>query len=117
MGMYKDAKEFEDRYIGRRSEIPAPLDVEKIQDRVNRMLENLFELRAAELLDDQSAALVELVYSALVTAAMMGLPFKKLWCELHKANMVLGLEPPPKGLSADDVMKIGVMSNLFIKED
>lgn len=38
-------------------------------------------------IDDQADALIDLVYVAMGTAVMMGLPWEQLWDDVHRANM------------------------------
>lgn len=55
--------------------------------RIQMMLEELREFSEAKTLEDQADSLVDLVYFALGTAVMMGLPWEKLFDEVHRANM------------------------------
>lgn len=69
---------------------PHRLDVDLFNLRRNHMIEELEEFRLAwakEDLPGQADALVDLVYVALGTAVIMGLPFDHLWAEVHDANM------------------------------
>lgn len=56
----------------------------------------------------QADALVDLVYFALGTAVMLGLPWQQLWDDVHRANMskVRGIKPT-RGHAADVVKPDG----------
>lgn len=55
--------------------------------RVAHLKEELTELESASTVAEQLDALVDLVYVAMGTACMMGLPFEAAWKEVHDANM------------------------------
>lgn len=62
----------------------------KLRERVELLQEELNEFDAACLNQDmaeQADALVDLVYVALGTANMLGLPWEELWADVHRANM------------------------------
>lgn len=77
------------------SEQPTHLTKRKLQERFECMLEELNEFRDAAKIDSDEPqdlalmadALVDLVYFAMGTSAMMGLPFGDLWADVHNANM------------------------------
>jgi predicted HAD superfamily Cof-like phosphohydrolase len=65
-------------------------ETDEIAGRYQMMIEELREFMEAVLkgdLEAQADSLVDLVYFALGTAAMMGLPFDRLFVEVHRANM------------------------------
>lgn len=69
---------------------PALLDRSTLTFRVGAKLEELSEMMRAESQEDLpkvADGLVDLVYFALGTAALMRLPFNELWAEVHRANM------------------------------
>jgi predicted HAD superfamily Cof-like phosphohydrolase len=61
-----------------------------LQERAACMMEELQEFQDAAMVQDlvkQADALVDLVYFAIGTAVILGLPFQQLWDEVHRANM------------------------------
>lgn len=75
--------------------LPAPTTPQLLDEttqlyRENFLLEELDEFAEAYRagnLTDAADALVDLVYVALGTAVMMGLPWQQLWDEVQRANM------------------------------
>ena len=62
----------------------------KLDERARFLEEELHEFRRATVVQDleqQADALVDLVYVALGTAVMLGLPWDELWRDVHAANM------------------------------
>jgi predicted HAD superfamily Cof-like phosphohydrolase len=120
-----DVRAFHKKFKQIDSSIPTHLTKRKLAGRYNFMLEELLEgADAAGLvlrLDDdgifkfidvpgvdqdmapQADALVDLVYVAKGTAAMMGLPWKALWDDVQRANMAkeLGETHRKMGFGAD----------------
>lgn len=90
MSHYKDVKKFHEKFgllIGQR---PQRLTKRKLNERVEFLQEELDELKLAVESDnfpEQADALVDIVYVALGTAVMMGLPWKELWDDVQRANM------------------------------
>lgn len=90
MSQYKDVKKFHEKFgllVGRK---PQRLTVRKMKERIEFLQEELDELKSAVESDDfpeQADALVDIVYVALGTAVMMGLPWKELWDDVQRANM------------------------------
>lgn len=95
---------------------PGHLTKRKLRERIQCMMEELnefavaagarievlsrlpivvFNTNADQDLAGQADALVDLVYFALGTAVMLGLPWQKLWDDVHRANMtkILGVKP------------------------
>ena len=69
---------------------PSMLPDDLYEFRFRFMYEELYEFRDARHADDLAGmadALVDLVYVALGTAHMMGLPWQELWDEVQRANM------------------------------
>jgi len=90
------SKEFHDVYVFNKKfdlligDGPGHLSIEKMRERVSFMQEELDELRRAALnndLPEQADALVDIVYVALGTVIMLGLPWLDLWDEVQRANM------------------------------
>jgi predicted HAD superfamily Cof-like phosphohydrolase len=115
-----DVKAFHKKFKQIDSSVPTHLTQRKLCERYNFILEELFEgADAAGLLFigshfvvDKSAdqdmalqadALIDLVYVAKGTAAMMGLPWKALWDDVQRANMAkeLGETHRKMGFGAD----------------
>ncbi len=62
----------------------------KLVERVECLQEELTEFAQAceaQDLEAQADALVDLIYFALGTAVMLGLPWKQLWRDVQRANM------------------------------
>lgn len=69
---------------------PHFLDQETLAFRLKFMREELDEFIEGHTtgnMADTGDALVDLVYVALGTAVMMGLPFDEMWAEVQRANM------------------------------
>lgn len=77
---------FIERMIQRRRQDKSALDDIR-WGRIQMMLEELREFTQADTLEEQADSLVDLVYFALGTAVMMGLPWDQLFDEVHRANM------------------------------
>lgn len=88
---FDDVAEFHERFgllISGGS--PRLLDLELFRFRLKFLHEELDEFTDAHLRGDLVEAadgLIDLVYVALGTAVMMGLPWQALWDEVHRANM------------------------------
>ncbi len=70
--------------------VPGLLTQERFSERYIFLLEELDEFKHAVNNNDMALmadALVDLVYVAKGTAAMMGLPWKKLWNDVQRANL------------------------------
>ena len=87
--------------------------------RVRFLCEELEELLSAETLEHAFDALLDLVYVAMGTAEMMGLPWEEGWRRVHAANMQKepGVKPgrfggpdaiKPKGWTAPDLSDLVV---------
>lgn len=87
---FDDVKAFHAKFGVPEAQVPAFLDPAAHDFRVKFMQEEL-----QEFIDDSrignmhgaADALVDLVYVALGTAAMMGLPWQELWDEVQRANI------------------------------
>ena len=69
---------------------PRLLDQETVKFRLKFLEEELMEFRVSAISDDlpgMADALIDLVYVAMGTAYMMGLPWQQLWAEVQRANM------------------------------
>lgn len=99
--MYGDVARFQSKFGQLVAHQPRHLTLRKLQERIMFMQEELNEFAFAstmsihgvsETLKEQDLALqadalVDLVYVALGTAVMMGLPWTHLWDDVHRANM------------------------------
>jgi predicted HAD superfamily Cof-like phosphohydrolase len=89
---YEDVREFHRKFD---QLDPGPtithLTYRKLRERINCMLEELdeFDVGMSENQDmlKMADALIDLVYFAKGTAAMMGLPWADLWDDVQRANM------------------------------
>lgn len=87
---FDDVAAFHEKFEIPRSKVPAMLTIGARQFRTKFMQEELDEfVQACEQnnLELAADALVDLVYVALGTADMMGLPWQRLWAEVQRANM------------------------------
>ena len=103
MDNFKDVKSFNNKFGLLESDHPRHLTKILLKERIEFMLEELSEFADASgmVLDaefdgeqlgssniaDQADALIDLVYVAMGTAVMMGLPWQELWGDVHRANM------------------------------
>lgn len=109
--MHEDVAKFHEKFDLLRHTKPGRLTKRKLQERIEFMQEELNEFKAAAGLNfvpaqvgtfggpeiwinkgpqdlvQQADALVDLVYVALGTAVMMGLPWQALWDDVQRANM------------------------------
>lgn len=105
--MLADVRAFHERFnIRPRMALPTPvhaLPSSAGAQRVGHLVEELKEFMEAVRAGDltgQADALADLVYVALGTAIMMGVPWNAVWDEVHAANMrkAVGLEPEKQGI-------------------
>jgi len=90
MSNFDDLLDFNRRMNKPSPVLPALLSPQIAAQRVVYMLEELAEFNKSNCEQDLPGAadsLVDLVYFALGTAVMMGLPWEKIWHVVHKANM------------------------------
>lgn len=87
---YQDIIEFHTKYGLDSDGVPKLLDKSTAEFRIKFMQEELYEFIKANNesnLEDMADALIDLVYVAMGTAYMMGLPWQDLWDEVQSANM------------------------------
>lgn len=106
--MWEDIDAFYSKYKFVKMAVPTPLgrlpDRQGIE-RLRHLKEELSELALAVVTDDvarQADAIADLVYVALGTAWMMGLPFTTVWSMVHLANMQKVLVDTPKRVGKPD---------------
>ena len=90
MSNYESVREFHERFGVPVAETPTELAETEFKYRFNFLDEELVELHEAWMNGDlvkQADALIDLVYVALGTALMMGLPWEDLFAIVHRANM------------------------------
>lgn len=88
--MPKDVAKFQDKFGQLVYNQPGHLTLRKLQERIQFLQEELDEFKKAcdeQDLAEQADALVDIVYVALGTANMLGLPFDELWSDVQRANM------------------------------
>jgi predicted HAD superfamily Cof-like phosphohydrolase len=88
--MLNDIKEFHEKFALTYDGPPTDLPVLLSNFRIKFMQEELDEYLLAATKNDlagQLDALVDLVYVALGTAYLQGLPFQAAWDEVHACNM------------------------------
>jgi len=82
----------------------------KLQERMELLQEELNEFGDASRAQDmaeQADALVDLVYVALGTANMLGLPWEELWADVHRANMAKQRGVGKRGHKVDVIKPTG----------
>jgi predicted HAD superfamily Cof-like phosphohydrolase len=90
MSNFKDVEDFIVKYEVPYFKNPGFLDLETLKFRINFMEEELNEFKDScsnSNLEGMADALIDLVYVAMGTAKMMGLPWEALWEEVHSCNM------------------------------
>lgn len=90
MSDFSDVADFHRRFGLDYDGPPRPLPEDLAAFRERFLQEELDELRAARSAGDLAGcvdALVDLVYVALGTARLMGVPWRRAWTEVHAANM------------------------------
>lgn len=90
MANFRDVADFHDKFGHGIHTSPGHLTRRKLQERIDFLQEELTEfIQACESQDlaEQADALVDLVYVAMGTAYMLGLPWDALWNDVHAANM------------------------------
>jgi len=91
MAKFEDLIEFQERFSGIVNETPTLLDRNLMETRMKHVVEEVMECWDG-VMDDSipeiADALVDIVYVAMGTAALMGLPWDELWADVHRANML-----------------------------
>lgn len=87
MKMVEDVTDMHEKYNFPIASRPTRLDVDTLAHRIRCLQEEIDEFCEAQDLAEQADALIDLVYFALGTAIMMGLPWETLWNDVHRANM------------------------------
>jgi len=104
----QDVKDFQRRFeLGSHPARPVIMDLSTLSDRSILLQEELDEFKQAchqADLEAQADALVDLVYVALGTVAILGLPWRELWDDVHRANMSKERGMGKRGI-ANDVVK------------
>ncbi len=93
----EDVMAFHNKFMVPMANSPSLLDPAALEFRTKFLHEELkeFEMAAAEKdLPGMADALVDLVYIAMGTAHMMGLPWQQLWAKVQMANMTKRLAKP-----------------------
>lgn len=115
---WDDLKAFNSKFNFPQADEPRHLTTAKLKERINFIREELQELESACLAQDlveQADALVDLVYVIKGTALMLGLPWSKLWREVHRSNMVKERGMTKRGLAFDCVKPAGWKPPLIAK--
>lgn len=106
---FEDVIEFHKKFELMSSTVPRHLTTHKLHERAECMIEEVEEFIAGtgmmsgtpQRMDLMADALVDLVYFALGTAVMLGLPWEELWQEVHQANMAKTKGPTHRGHPID----------------
>lgn len=104
MTNYEDVKNMYEKFGFTLNNEPVKVDHKLMTQRVAMMQEELDELDEAVFVDDfpdQVDALIDLVYFALGTAAIMGIPWQELWDDVHRANMTKEIGVTKRGITQD----------------
>lgn len=110
MSHHSDVKAFHQKFGFLTNDEPGHLSQRKLEERIKFLQEELDELKKAGAendLADQGDALIDLVYVAIGTAVMMGLPWEDMWQEVHRANMEKVRGIGPRGNKVDCVKPEG----------
>lgn len=86
----QDVKNFHEKFGHLSFDTIGHLTPRKALERIACMHEEINEFTNAVVQDDMEGmadALIDLMYFAHGTAAMMGLPIQELWDDVHRANM------------------------------
>jgi predicted HAD superfamily Cof-like phosphohydrolase len=108
--MIEDLREFHTKFDMIVSDKPTRITQRLAFDRITCLQEELNEFADAVRSRDfgeQADALVDLVYFAIGTAAMMGLPWQSLWDDVHRANMAKERGIGKRGISVDCIKPTG----------
>ena len=108
--MFNDVKEFAKKFGHLAHDKPVHLTKRKLRERIDFLQEELDEFKKAvedQDLEEQADALVDLVYVALGTAVMLGLPWYDLWDDVHRANMAKRRGVGPRGHLVDCIKPVG----------
>lgn len=87
---FRDVRAFSEKFGLLHHDTPGHLTGRKLVERVEFLSEELTEFIdacAGQSLAGQADALVDLVYVAMGTAVMLGLPWDELWDDVQRANM------------------------------
>ena len=110
MSHFDDVKSFHQKFGLLVSEQPTHLTRRKLRERVECLQEELEEFMLAvdsQSLPEQADALIDLVYFALGTAVMMGLPWDELWADVQRANMSKVRGETKRGHKVDVTKPVG----------
>ena len=108
--MFEDVAEFHRQILNQHDRSPQMLDMATMRARMLFLNEEVNELREAVILEDivgAADALADLVYVALGTAYLMGLPFDGIWAAVQKANMAKQPGMTKRGMANDAVKPEG----------
>lgn len=93
----EDVRAFQEKFKVPMADSPSILDHQAVQFRIGFLREELNEFEEAAAwhnIEGMADALVDLVYIALGTSHMMGLPWQRLWDSVHEANMSKRIAKP-----------------------
>lgn len=108
--MFKDVRDFHQKFGLLCHDTPWHLSRRKLSERIEFLSEELNEFIEAcktQDLAEQADALVDLVYVALGTAVMLGLPWDELWADVQRANMAKVRGVGKRGHAVDCVKPLG----------
>ena len=104
MAKRKDVTDFHKKFGLLSHKKPVHLTRRKLGERIEFLDEELLEFRRAvevQDLSEQADALIDLVYVAIGTADMLGLPWDELWADVQRANMAKERGTTKRGHAVD----------------
>lgn len=84
---FQDVRDFHIKFGQLNFYEPGFLTRRKLEERARFLQEELNEFLESKTLDLQADALIDLVYVAMGTGVMMGIPWEALWDDVQRANM------------------------------
>ena len=84
---FEDVKQFQIAFGHPVGETPCPLSGHEKKRRISWLNEEIAELEAAETVEDQADAIIDLMYFAFGYLVEMGVPPAGVWQAVHRANM------------------------------
>jgi predicted HAD superfamily Cof-like phosphohydrolase len=88
--VFKDVLDFTKAFGLPENDKPKIIDTDIRELRINLLMEEVDEYLTGEQTDDIveiADALIDLIYIAVGTAITYGIPFEKVWNEVHRSNM------------------------------
>ncbi|HYH01612.1 MAG TPA: HAD family hydrolase [Bacillota bacterium] len=84
---YEQVKQFHTQFQSPYADEPKLLSADRVEKRYQWMLEEINEFKAAQTIDEQADAVIDLIYFALGAMVEMGVKPESLFEIVHQANM------------------------------